>query len=232
MTKTPKSLLWLAAIAALVLILLGGRRAAELLPRFAEWVAGLGATGPLVFAAGYVAATILLVPGSLLTLAAGALFGVVRGTAIVLVAATTGACAAFLIARYAARERVAARMQRDARFAALDRAIGRAGRKIVILLRLSPVFPFNLLNYALGLTSVRFIDYLIACVAMLPGTLLYVYYGRVIGDVAALAAGARVERGWSYYLLLGIGLIATILVTATIARMARRELARNAPDAL
>jgi uncharacterized membrane protein YdjX (TVP38/TMEM64 family) len=193
MTKTPKTLLWLGATAALVLILLGGRRAAEFLPRFAEWVDGLGT---------------------------------------VLVAATTGACAAFLIARYAARDRVAARMQRDPRFAALDRAIGRAGRKIVILLRLSPVFPFSFLNYALGLTSVRFIDYVIACVAMLPGTLLYVYYGRVIGDVAALAAGARAERGWTYYLLLGIGLIATILVTATIARIARRELARNAPDAL
>ena len=232
MTKKPKTLFWVGAIAVILLLILGGRRAAELLPRFAEWVAGLGPAGPIAFAAGYVAATILLVPGSLLTLAAGALFGVVRGTVIVIIAATIGACAAFLIARYAARERVAARMERDARFAGLDRAIGKSGRKIVILLRLSPVFPFNLLNYALGLTSVRFIDYLIACAAMLPGTLLYVYYGRVIGDVAALAAGARVERGISYYLLLGVGLVATIVVTAIIARMARRELARNAPDAL
>jgi uncharacterized membrane protein YdjX (TVP38/TMEM64 family) len=232
MTKSTKVLSWIAAAMVLVLLLLGGRRAAELLPRFAEWVSGLGPAGLIVFGLGYVAATVLLVPGSLLTMMAGVLFGVVRGTIVVLIAATVGACAAFLIARYVARERVAQRVRRDARFAGIDRAIGRAGRKIVILLRLSPVFPFNLLNYALGLTSVRFVDYLIACVAMLPGTLLYVYYGRVIGDVAALAAGARPERGPSYYLVLGVGLLATIVVTAIIARIAKRELARSAPDAV
>ena len=204
----------------------------DLLPRFAEWVSGLGAVGVVVFALAYVLATILFVPGSLLTLAAGALFGVVRGTAIVFVAATAGACAAFLRARYLARDRVARRVQKDPRFAAIDRAIGQAGRKIVVLVRLSPIFPFNLLNYALGLTSVRFVDYLIACVAMLPGTLLYVYYGRVIGDVAALAAGARADRDLSYYMLLGLGLIATIVATVLIARIAKRELARSAPDAV
>ena len=209
-----------------------GRQAAALLPAFAVWVAGLGTLGILAFAGAYILATVLLVPGSVLTLAAGALFGVVRGSIIVLLAATAGACAAFLIARYAARDRVARRVLRDPRFAAIDQAIGRQGRRIVILLRLSPVFPFNLLNYALGLTSVRFTDYLVACVAMLPGTLLYVYYGRVIGDVAALAAGTRIERGSEYYVFLAVGLIATVLVTTVITRMARRELQRAAPDAL
>lgn len=204
----------------------------DLLPRFAEWVSGLGVAGIVVFVLVYILATVLFVPGSLLTLAAGALFGVVRGTAIVFVAATAGASAAFLIARYAARDRIARRIAKDPRFAAIDRAIGKAGRKIVILLRLSPVFPFNLLNYALGLTSVRFVDFLIACIAMLPGTLLYVYYGRVIGDVAALAAGVRADRDTSYYVLFFLGLLATIAATAVITRIARRELARNAPDAL
>jgi uncharacterized membrane protein YdjX (TVP38/TMEM64 family) len=203
---------------------------ADLLPRFAEWVSGLGWGGLLVFACAYVVATICFVPGSLLTLAAGALFGVVRGTAVVLVAASLGACAAFLIARHFARDRVARRVAKYPRFAAIDRAIGRDGGKVVVLLRLSPVFPFNLLNYALGLTSVRFRDYAAACIAMLPGTLLYVYYGRVIGDVAALAAGARANRGISYYLLLGVGLVATIAATALIARTAKRELDKNVPD--
>jgi uncharacterized membrane protein YdjX (TVP38/TMEM64 family) len=151
---------------------------------------------------------------------------------VALAAASLGACAAFLIARYAARARVARLMERDPRFAAIDRAVGNAGLKIVVLLRLSPVFPFNLLNYALGLTSVRFRDYAIACIAMLPGTLLYVYYGRLIGDVAALAAGARAERGSTYYLLLGAGLLATIAVTTLLTRIARRALARTAPDAV
>jgi uncharacterized membrane protein YdjX (TVP38/TMEM64 family) len=229
----PKTLLrWLAGLIGILALLLIARQAGGLLPRFAEWLAGLGPAAPLVFAAVYLAATVLLVPGSLLTLAGGALFGVLRGTVIVLVAATLGASAAFLIARYLARERVARRVQRDERFAAIDRAIGASGLKIVVLLRLSPVVPFNLLNYALGITSVRFVDYLIGCAAMLPGTLLYVYYGRVIGDIAALAGGARPARGPSYYIFLGVGLLATILVTALLTRLARRELARRAPDAV
>jgi uncharacterized membrane protein YdjX (TVP38/TMEM64 family) len=232
MTKTRKVVIGLAIVLAIAAVLLLGRRAAAVLPALSDWVAGLGAVAPIAFAALYIAATVLFVPGSLLTLAAGALFGVVKGTAIVIVAASLGACAAFLIARYAARERVARLTERDKRFAAIDRAVGNSGFKIVALLRLSPVFPFNLLNYALGLTSVRFRDYALACVAMLPGSLLYVYYGRLIGDVAALAAGERAERGWTYYLLLGAGLLATIAVTAILTRIARRELARNAPGAV
>jgi uncharacterized membrane protein YdjX (TVP38/TMEM64 family) len=219
----------LAVVAGLAVLLIAGTRAAALLPRIADWVQGLGTAAPIIFGLVYILATILLVPGSLLTLAAGALFGLWKGTLLVLVAATLGASAAFLIARYLARERVAHRVQRDARFAAIDRAIGQAGLRIAVLLRLSPVVPFNLLNYTLGITSIRFRDYLIACAAMLPGTLLYVYYGRVIGDVAALAAGARVERDVKYYLLLGVGLAATIGVSALLTRIAKRELARNAP---
>lgn len=227
-----KTLRWLAVLLAILAVILFARQASGWLPRVAERIAGLGAAAPLIFAAAYIVATVLLVPGSLLTLAGGALFGVLRGTIIVLLAATVGACAAFLIARYLARARVAGKVQTDPRFAAIDRAIGASGLKIVVLLRLSPVVPFNLLNYALGITSVRFVHYLIGCAAMLPGTLLYVYYGRVIGDVAALAAGARVPRGSSYYVLLGVGLLATVLVTAILTRIARRELARSAPDAV
>ncbi len=232
MTKSTKILLSLAAVAGLAVLLIAGTRAAALLPRIADWVQGLGSVAPIIFGLVYILATVLLVPGSLLTLAAGALFGLWKGTLLVLVAATLGASAAFLIARYLARERVAHRVQRDARFAAIDRAIGQAGLRIAVLLRLSPVVPFNLLNYTLGITSIRFRDYLIACAAMLPGTLLYVYYGRVIGDVAALAAGARVERDFKYYLLLGVGLAATIGVSALLTRIAKRELARNAPGAV
>jgi uncharacterized membrane protein YdjX (TVP38/TMEM64 family) len=232
MTKSGKLLIGAAIVIAVAALFLAGGRVAALLPELARWVAAQGAAAPLFFVAAYVMATVLLVPGSLLTLAAGALFGLWRGTIIVLLAASTGATAAFLIARYLARERVARRVQRDPRFAAIDRAIGASGLRIVVLLRLSPVVPFNLLNYALGITSVRIRDFLIACVAMLPGTLLYVYYGRVIGDVAALAAGARAERDTTYYVLLGVGLIATIAVTALLTRIARRELRRNAPDAV
>jgi uncharacterized membrane protein YdjX (TVP38/TMEM64 family) len=207
----------------------GGRWAAALLPGFSAWVDGLGPWGPIAFAAGYVLATVAFVPGSLLTLAAGALFGLLRGTVLVFVAATLGASLAFLIARYAARGAIERRLADNERFAAIDRAIGAQGRRIVFLLRLSPLFPFNLLNYALGLTRVRFPDYLVASAGMLPGTLLYVYYGKVAGDVARLAGGTTAPRGAGYYAVLGLGLAATVAVTTLVTRTARRAL-REATD--
>ena len=94
----------------------------------------------------------------------------------------------------------------------------------MFLLRLSPVFPFVFLNYALGLTRVRLLDYALACFGMLPGTLLYVYYGKVVGDVAALAAGAAAERGAAHYVVLGLGLVATLVVTTVVTRIAQRAL--------
>jgi uncharacterized membrane protein YdjX (TVP38/TMEM64 family) len=167
---------------------------------------------------------VAFVPGSLLTLAAGAIFGVPSGTAYVFLAAVLGSTGAFLIARYAARGAVERRMAGDPRFAAIDDAVGREGRKIVLLLRLSPVFPFNLLNYALGLTKVRLADYLLGAIGMLPGTLLYVYTGKLAGDVAALAGGAAPERGIGYWAVLGVGFAATLAVTVVVTRIARRAL--------
>ena len=219
--------LLIAAAVLVVAVALLGRRAAAYIPAFAAYVASLGAIGPLVFIAGYVVATVALVPGSLLTLAVGALFGLLRGTIFVFVAASLGATAAFLIARYVVRDAVLRRMTGNARFAALDAAIAREGRKIVFLIRLSPLFPFNVTNYALGLTSIRLQDYVLACIGMLPGTLLYVYYGRLIGDVAGAVSGAHVEHDAGYWALLLIGLIATVLVTAVITRAARRALASS-----
>ncbi len=192
------------------------------LPAFARWVDELGAWGPTVFILGYSAAVMAMVPAVIPTFAGGAIFGIVEGTVYCFVAATIGSCAAFLVARHLARDTVARRIERDERFAAVDRAVGDRGRRIVLLLRLSPIFPFNLLNYGLGLTRIRFGDYLMASIAMLPGTLLYVYYGRLAGDVAALASGAVVAKGGAYYALLVLGLVATLAVTVYVARSARR----------
>ncbi len=218
----------LAGLAVLALVIVAGRRFGGLLPDFARWVESLGAWGPLAFVAGYAAAAIAFVPGSLLTLAGGAIFGLARGTLFVFVGAVLGASGAFLVARYAARGAIERRLEGNARFAAIDRAVARQGRKIVFLLRLSPVFPFNLLNYALGLTRVRFADYLVASIGMLPGTLLYVYYGKLAGDVAALAGGAAVPRDAKYWTLLAAGLAATAVVTAYVTRLARRALRESA----
>jgi len=211
-------------LAGLVLLVWLGRRGGAYVPRFAHWVHGLGPWGPVVFVLGYAVATIAFIPGSLLTLAAGAIFGLVGGTVYVFIGATIGANAAFLIARYLARKPIEAKLGERPKFHAIDRAIAKQGLKIVSLLRLSPVFPFNLLNYALGLTRVRARDYLIACAAMLPGTFLYVYYGKAIGSLATLAAGVHVEKGAGYWTIFIVGLLATIAVTTLVTRVARQAL--------
>jgi len=211
-------------IAAVVVLIMLGRQVGAYVPQFAIWVDRLGIWGPIVFIVGYAAATVAFVPGSVLTLAAGAVFGLGKGVLYVFVAAVLGSSAAFLVSRHLARAVIEQRLAGNARFAAIDRAVSAQGRKIVFLLRLSPVFPFNLLNYALGLTNVRFVDYLVASVGMIPGTLVYVYYGKLAGDVAALAGGAAVQKGAAYYAVLVLGLTATVLVTALVTRTARRAL--------
>ena len=221
----------LAVAAAVAALLLLGRLAGAAIPRFAGWVEGLGLLGPAVFIAGYAAAVVALAPASLLTLAAGAIFGVLEGTVVVFVAASLGACAAFLVARHAARAPVERRIAGDRRFEAIDRAIGQQGRRIVFLLRLSPAVPFNLLNYALGLTSVRFSDYALACLGMLPGTLAYVWAGSLLGSVAAAAGGAAPERGLAQQALFVAGLVATVAATALVTRIARRALSEATAEA-
>jgi uncharacterized membrane protein YdjX (TVP38/TMEM64 family) len=194
------------------------------LPQFVAWVESLGVWGPVVFVVGYVVAAVAFVPGSILTLAAGAIFGLGKGVVVFFMAAILCSAAAFVVARYVSRPANVRRLAGNTRFAAIDRAVGAQGRKIVFLLRLSPVFPFNLLNYALGLTKVRFLDFFIASAGMLPGTLLYVYYGKLAGDVAALAGGSAVAKGPEYYAVLVLGLVATIVVTTIVTRIARRAL--------
>ncbi len=225
----PVAKLVLGVIAVAVLAALA-RAGGAYIPAFAAWVNGLGVWGPLVFILGYAAAAVALVPGSILTLAAGAIFGLGFGVLYVFISAVLGSSAAFLVARYLARGAVERRLAGNVRFAAIDRAVGAQGRKIVFLLRLSPAFPFSLLNYALGLTQVRYLDYLLASVGMLPGTLLYVYYGKLAGDVAALAGGAQVDKGAGYYAVLVLGLTATVLVTLVVTRTARKAL-RDVADA-
>lgn len=217
------------AAGAIAVLLVLGRWGGQFVPQFTAWVRDLGAWAPVVFIAGYVVAAVAGIPGSLLTLAAGAIFGLWWGVLYVFVGATLGSSAAFLVSRYVARGLVERRVAGNARFQSIDRAIAADGRKIVFLLRLSPVFPFTLLNYALGLSRVRFADYVVASVGMLPGTMLYVYYGKLAGDVAAVAGGVAPARGAGYYTVLGLGLVATIAVTAVITRAARRALLAAAP---
>lgn len=184
-------------------------------------VARLGAWGPVLFIFAYVVAAVLLVPGSALTLGAGALFGVVWGSVYVSIGATLGATAAFLVGRYVARGWVAKKIEGNAKFAAIDRTVADEGWKVVGLTRLSPVFPFTVLNYAFGLTRVKLRDYVLASwIGMMPGTVMYVY----IGSLARAADEKKSPAEWALY---GVGLIATIVVTVFITRIARRALAER-----
>lgn len=226
--RTRGSVLTLVLVAAGIAALLAASRyfnVQELLRRSLDWVAGLGPAGVLAFVAIYVLACVFMLPGSVLTLGAGAVYGVVEGSAIVSVAATLGATAAFLVGRYLARGRVARMIEGNDRFRAIDRAVGREGWKIVGLTRLSPAFPFNLLNYAYGITSVSLRDYFLASwVGMLPGTVMYVYLGSLAGSLATLdgQGGGRTTAQWALYV---VGLLATVAVTVYVTRIARAALA-------
>jgi uncharacterized membrane protein YdjX (TVP38/TMEM64 family) len=213
----------IAAIVVIAAVILLGQRVASFVPRFAQWVEELGAWGPIVFIAGFTLAAVAFVPGLVFTLTGGALFGVIRGSIYVFIGATAGATAAFLVSRYVARDALFRRFSHMRKFRAIQHATEHEGRKIVFLLRLSPAVPYNFLNYALGLTSVKFVDYMIACIGMLPVIIMWVYYGGVIGDVARVFSG-DVQHGVAYWTMLGVGLIATIAVTVVITRAAKRAL--------
>jgi len=218
------------AVLGLVLLIAAGRALGGYIPQFASWVGTLGLWGPLVFIVGYAVATVAFIPGSLLTLAAGAIFGLLKGTVYVFIGATVGSALAFLVARYVARQAVERRLESNPRFEVVDQAVAREGLKIVFLLRLSPAFPYNLLNYALGLTSVRFRDYFLASAGMIPATFLYVYYGKALGSLAAVAGGVQVERGAGYWAVFAAGLVATLAVTTLVTRVARRALKQEVDD--
>ena len=199
----------------------------QLLRSSLDWVASLGPWGPLIFIAIYILACVLFLPGSILTLGGGVLFGVIKGSIIVSISATLGATCAFLVGRYLARDWVAKKIQANEKFQAIDEAVAREGWKIVGLTRLSPVFPFNLLNYAYGLTRVSLRDYFFASwIGMMPGTILYVYIGSLAGEVAKLGSEGRTRTfaEWALYI---VGLIATVAVTIFITRIARTALQKK-----
>ena len=197
--------------------------------RLAGWVRGAGLPGAALYAGVYVVGTVAFVPGSLLTLAAGFAYGPLWGTLLVWPSATIGSGLAFLVGRFLARDWVAKRIAGSRRFAAIDRAVAKSGFRIVLLLRLSPVFPFNFLNYALGLTRIGFWRYLLASfLGMLPGTAMYVYLGSLVTSASALTGGVE-GGGAARSVLYWGGLVATVLVTVLVTRLARRELGKVVP---
>lgn len=222
----------LAAIVAGLFLVMSVLPMQESGQRFESWVTSLGVWGPAAFILVYIVATVLMIPGSALTLAAGAIFGLWVGLAAASVASTTGAAAAFLIGRYLARDKIAKRFGQHPKFTAIDRAVGEGGWKIVAMLRLSPVVPFNVQNYLYGLTAIRFWPAVLASwVAMLPGTFMYVYLGYVGKATAVAATGSNQSTSWGPTTLKVVGLLATIAVTVYVTRLATRAVKEHTTSA-
>ena len=187
----------------------------------------LGPWAPVLFILLYVAAAVTLAPAFFLTVAAGAIFGVWWGSVIVFIGASLGASAVYALASPLGRSGWMQRMTADPRVAAVRTAVTGEGALVMFLLRLSPLVPYNILNFALALSGVRYRDFAIALLGMIPAILMYTYYGKVVGDVAALAAGVSPPRGPEYWVLLVVGLIAIVLSTLMITRAARRAIERQ-----
>lgn len=200
----------------------------ELLRDALQWVDSLGAIAPIAFILIYIMATVAFLPGSILTLGAGVVFGVVEGSIYVFIGATIGATLAFLVGRYLARGWVSNKIAGSLKFQAIDRAVGDEGFKIVLLTRLSPVFPFNLLNYGLGVTGVTLKDYVLASVGMIPGTIMYVYLGSLAGSIATIGGETQADVNpvaqWAIRI---IGFAATVAVTLYVTKIARQALNRS-----
>ena len=213
------------ALVAALLILIGlGLPIREMAESMFSWIQENPNVSWLVFLGLYILATVLLLPGSVLTIGGGWLFGFMEGLVIVSLSSTLAASCSFLIGRYLARAWVEGKISEDDRYRSLDRAIGERGFFVVLLTRLSPLFPYNLLNYAWGISSVRLSRYVLASwMGMIPGTLLYVYLGAAASDISQLFSAAPGEAFGQKWLFI-FGLAATAVLVIFIARLATKNL--------
>ena len=195
-----------------------------------EWIDGLGAIAPIVFIIAYIIITVAFLPASIVTLGAGFVFGVVKGSILVFIGAMLGATAAFLIGRFVARDWIAKKVEGKKFFSALDNAIAREGLKLIFLIRLSPAFPFNLLNYALGLTKVSLPNYVLGTTGIIPGTIMYVYLGSLVSDLAMLGTDEATSNP-VVDLIIKILIFATVVaISLYIAKIARAALKEAVPE--
>ena len=196
----------------------------EALQKVLQKIQDLGPWAPLAYIVFYAVSCVLAIPGSVLTLAGGFLFGIGRGIIFVSIGATLGATLAFLVGRHLLRRWIVEKVGSNLKFQALDEAVAREGWKIVLLVRLCPIFPFPVTNYGFGITRVSLKDYVLASwIGMTPAMLVLVYIGSLASSLANLGAGgrARTPLEWTLY---GVGLVMAIVVTVYITRVAKRAL--------
>lgn len=199
--------------------LLIGQYVSPWLPAFSAWVHTLGVWAPVAFYVAYVLAVVFMMPAFLLTMAGGAVFGVVTGSLIVMAAALTGGTLAFLIGRHFARTFVEAKVAKNEMLSSIDRVIGEDGLRLVFLLRLSPAVPFVLTNYAMGVTRVRLRDFFFGTFGLTPIVVMYAAFGSVSG-----AGNGPDGRPAVSPVLLVAGVVATVLLGLVLARIVQRAL--------
>lgn len=225
-----KIITFLAIVAVIALIIVIGKKLAVFefinqgLQSILAWIQNLGPWGAIAFTGIYVVSAVFLISGAVLTLGAGILFGVVKGSIYVSIASTLAATTAFLIGRYLARGWVAKQIESKPKFKAIDAAVAKEGWKIVGLTRLSPIFPFVFLNYAFSLTKVSLRDYVVASwIGMMPATVMYVYIGSLAKNLASLGAGTQQADALQWAIRI-IGFIATVAVTLYVTKIAKQAL--------
>jgi len=199
--------------------LLVGRLLSPWMPQFADWVKALGVWAPIAFLGAYVIVCILMLPAFILIMVGGAVFGMVKGSALVMTGAIIGGTCALLLGRYVAREQVSKRVAKNATLSVIDRVIGEDGLKLVFLLRLSPVVPFVLTNYALGVTRVRLRDFVLGTFGLTPIVITYAAFGSATG-AGPRADGSSPISGW----VLGVGIVATVVLGLILVRITQRAL--------
>jgi len=189
----------------------------ENVARLKQWIEGYGTLAPAIFIVGYILAVVFFVPGLPITVLGGVVFGPVWGTVYVWIAATIGVALAFLVARYAVRSTVEGWVRASPRLARVDGHITEHGWRIVMLTRLVPLFPFNLQNYAYGITRIGFWPYAItSSVCMLPGTVAFTFAGGALGE-----GRGDVRRTLAYLAVAGVLLVLVSLIPRWLQRRNR-----------
>ena len=199
----------------------------EFLQHILQGIQSLGWIGVVIFILVYIIATVALIPGSILTLGAGLIFGVGLGSVYVLTGAICGEMCAFLLGRYFVRDWIESKIRNNQLFSALNKALKREGFKIILLTRLSPLFPFSLLNYAFGVTGISLRDYFLGSIGMIPMTVTYVYFGSLAKDIASIGRGHQLANSELQWFVKIIGFLATVAVTVYLTRIANRALNKS-----
>jgi uncharacterized membrane protein YdjX (TVP38/TMEM64 family) len=221
-TPWPRKVLRLVLVVAVLAVFVYALRwvnKSGLMKTALDWIRDLGPWGPVAFILIYIAAVVLFIPASILTLGAGFVYGLGWGALWVLIAANLAANLTFLLGRHIARNWIAHKMEASPKFKAIDEAVARDGWKIVALIRLAPVFPFSPMSYGFGLTRVPFWSYAFANLAMIPGTVMYVYFGSVARDLTEKVA----TPPWIKWTICAL----TVIVIIYVTRFAKRALTQR-----